>query len=153
MASRLEQVLEQHPGKVRLVFKNYPLRSHSMAYKAAVAAMAADLRGKFWDFHDRVFQNHNRLSDSVLAQIRKELGLVDPAFEGLLKNPEIAGLIQRDVQEGRLAGVRGTPTIFVNGKRHPGPYTPEGFREAIEAELKRSGHASGPRQRLSAAGH
>jgi protein-disulfide isomerase len=110
-----------------------------MSYKAALAAMAADLRGKFWDFHDRVFQNHNRLSDPVLIQIRKEMDLVDPAFENLMKNPEIAGLIQRDAQEGRRAGVRGTPTIFINGKRHPGPYTPEGLRETIEAELKRSG--------------
>lgn len=139
MASRLEQVLEQHPGQVRVVFKNFPLRNHPMAYKAALAAMAADLRGKFWDFHDRVFQNHNRLSDPILMQIRKEMDLVDPAFESLMKNPEIAGLIQRDAQEGRRAGVRGTPTIFVNGRRHPGPYTPEGLREAIEAELKRSG--------------
>ncbi len=131
-------MLEQHPGKVRLVFKNYPLRNHPMAYKAAVAAMAADLRGKFWDFHDRLFRRHDRLSDAVLAQIRKELDLLDPAFENLMKNPEMAGLIQRDVQEGRNAGVRGTPTVFVNGRRHPGPYTPEAFREAIERELKGS---------------
>ena len=109
-----------------------------MAYKAALAAMAADLRGKFWLFHDRIYQNFNRLSDPVLMEIRRELNLLDPAFDELMKNPEITGLIQRDVLEGRSAGVRGTPTVFINGKRHPGPYTPENFRNAIESELKRT---------------
>ena len=108
-----------------------------MAYKAALAAMAADLRGKFWVFHDRVYQNFNRLSEPVLLEIRREFNLLDPAFDELMKNPELAGLVQRDVLEGRRAAVRGTPTVFINGKRYPGPYTPENFRKAIEIELKR----------------
>lgn len=130
-------MLEENPETVRLVFKHFPLRNHKFAYKAALAAMAAGTRGLFWEFHDRLFQNYNRLSDPVLKNIRKELNLLDPAFDEAMKSPQIVGLIRRDFDEGRQAGVRGTPTLFINGKRFEGRRNLEGFREAIQNELKK----------------
>jgi protein-disulfide isomerase len=57
----LEQVLEQYPNQVKLVYKNFPLRNHKFAKPAASAALAAGEQGKFWEFHDKLFQNYNQL--------------------------------------------------------------------------------------------
>ncbi|MBU0767986.1 MAG: thioredoxin domain-containing protein, partial [Proteobacteria bacterium] len=61
MVSLLEQVLENNTGKVKLVFKNFPLRRHKYAMKAAMAALAADKFDKFWKFHDQLFLEHDKL--------------------------------------------------------------------------------------------
>ena len=59
----LEQVLEKNPDKVKLVFKNFPLRNHKFAMPAATAALAAEKQGKFWEFHDLLFKDYNRLNE------------------------------------------------------------------------------------------
>lgn len=64
-------MLEQHPDTVKIVFKNFPLRNHRYAYKAALAALAADSRDLFWTFHDQLYQNHNQMSDAVISDIQK----------------------------------------------------------------------------------
>ena len=70
----LEQVLEKYPKQVKLVFKNFPLRNHRYAKKAATAALAANRQGKFWEFHDRLMENATRLNDKKIEDIAKELG-------------------------------------------------------------------------------
>jgi len=129
-------VLEKYPQKVRLVFKNFPLRNHKLALPAAQASLAAGKQGKFWEYHDKVFENYNKLSEGLLDQFAKELGLDMNSFKKERGNPEIASLINRDLREGSRIGVRGTPTIFVNGKRL-GQRSLQGFSAAIEVELKR----------------
>ncbi len=128
-------MLEQHPDTVKIVFKNFPLRNHRYAYKAALAALAADSRDLFWTFHDQLYQNHNQMSDAVISDIQKKLGLTDAAFEKTLSSPQLRSVIDRDVKEGRASGVRGTPTVFVNGKRFKERRNIDGFRKAIEKEL------------------
>jgi len=127
-------VLEKYPEKVRLIFKNFPLRNHKLALPAAQAAHAADKQGKFWEYHDKVFENYNKLSGELLEQFAKELGLDMNRFRKERGSPEIASLINRDLREGSRIGVRGTPTIFVNGKRL-GQRSIEAFSVAIENEL------------------
>jgi protein-disulfide isomerase len=119
-----------------MVFKNFPLRNHKLALPAAQAAHAAGKQGKFWEYHDKVFDNYNKLSGELLEQFAKELGLDMNRFRKERGSKEIASIINRDLREGNRIGVRGTPTIFLNGKRL-GQRSIEAFSAAIEAELNR----------------
>ncbi len=114
---QLEQLLKKYPGKVKLVFKNFPIRSHKYAVKAAVAALAAGRQEKFWEFHDMLFENYNRLNDQKIQEIVGLLGLDETKFKEQQKNPAITERIRQDYEEGIRLGVRGTPTIFINGKK------------------------------------
>jgi protein-disulfide isomerase len=112
----LEQVLEQYPQQVKVVFKNFPLRSHKYAFKAAQAAMAAEKQGKFWEFHDLLFKNYNRINDQKITEIITRLNLDADQFQREMQDPAIKSQINADLSNGNSAGVRGTPTVFINGK-------------------------------------
>jgi protein-disulfide isomerase len=114
---QLEQLLEKYPADVRVVFKNFPIRSHKFAIKAAMAALAAGRQEKFWEFHDKLFENYNRLNDSKIQEISTELGLDQTKFNEHQKSPVEAARIRKDYEEGIRLGVRGTPTVFINGKK------------------------------------
>ncbi len=118
------------------MFKNYPIKSHKFARKAALAALSAGKEGKFWEFHDKVFENFNRLGDAKIRDIAVEVGLDMDKFEKGLASPDSLELIRRDVQDARNAGVRGTPTIFINGRRLENRSL-AGFQAVIDAELKK----------------
>jgi protein-disulfide isomerase len=129
-------VLENNAGKVKLVFKNFPLRSHKYAMKAAMAALAADNYGKFWQFHDQLFNEYDKLNDQKFKEIARNLGLNVKEFEKEMKNPKIVTKIQKDVLDGREAGITGTPTIFVNGRRLK-DFSPNGLQMLIDKELEK----------------
>ena len=112
----LEQVLEKNPNQVKLVFKNFPIRNHEFAMPAAIAALAAEKQGKFWEFHDLLFKDYNRLNEQKVKEIARQLDLDMEKFEKDRKDPRIRAMINRDLAEGNRAGVRGTPTIFINGR-------------------------------------
>jgi len=112
----LEQVLEQYPQQVKVVFKHFPLRNHKYAYKAAQASMAADKQGKFWEFHDLLFKDYNRINDQKITEIRTSLNLDADQFQRDMQEPAIKALIDANLSNGNSAGVRGTPTVFINGK-------------------------------------
>ena len=134
----LNQVLEKNKGKAKLVFKNFPLNTHQFARKAAAAALAAGRQGKFWEYHDRLFQNYNRLNDQVVQEQAQQLGLDMQKFEKDLNDPQIQQIINQDYQDGLKAGVRGTPTVYVNGALLKNT-NPEGFQAAIDKELEKKG--------------
>ncbi len=134
----LDQVLEKNKGKVKLVFKNFPLNTHQFARKAAAAALAAGKQGKFWEYHDRLFQNHNRLNDQVVQEQAQQLGLDMQKFNKDMNDPQIMQAINQDYQDGAKAGVRGTPTIYVNGTLLRNTNL-EGFQAAIDKELEKQG--------------
>jgi protein-disulfide isomerase len=138
----LDQVLENNPDDVKIVFKNFPLRSHKFALKAATAALAAGSEGKFWEFHDELYKNHNRLSDQKIREIALALGFDQAAFEKKMNDPQIASQIRQDIRDGARAGVRGTPTIFINGRRLKNR-SPQGFQAAVDKELQRLGKKTG----------
>ncbi len=135
----LDQVLEEYPKRVKLVYKNFPLRNHRFARKAAIAAFAAKRQGKFWQFHDLLFSNARQLSDQKIREIARELGLNEEVFEKDMKHPEIRDKISRDVSDGKRAGVTRTPTILINGRLFKNRTTLEGFRAAIARELQKVG--------------
>jgi protein-disulfide isomerase len=130
-------VLDKYPKKVKLVFKNFPLTSiHPFAYKAAVAALAADTQRKFWQFHDKLFANQRSLNDAQIQGIASELNLDLERFNGAMRDPAIQKLIARDMEEGKKAGVEGVPAVFVNG-RLPKESSLQGIETLIETELKK----------------
>ena len=131
----LEQVLEKNPNQVKLVFKNFPLRNHKFAMPAAIAALAAEEQGKFWEFHDLLYKDYNRLNEQKVKDIAQQLNLDMEKFEKDRKDPQIKALINRDLAEGNRAGVQGTPTIFINGRLLRNR-SPVGFQELIEKALK-----------------
>ena len=134
----LEQVLEKYPEQVKLVFKNFPLRNHRYARKAAAAALAADKQGKFWEFSEQLFKNARQLSDQKVKEIAGQVGLNMERFEKDWQDPQISKKIDTELQEAMRIGVRGTPSIFVNG-RLLRQRSMEGFRVIIERELEKTG--------------
>ena len=100
--------------------------------------MAAERQGKFWEFHDRLFENYNRLNDQTIGQIASALNLDLVEFEKSMRDPAIEEKIRQDVYDGRQAGVNSTPSVFINGRRLRNRSL-EGFQEAIDKELQRLG--------------
>jgi len=133
----LEQVLENNPGNVKIVFKNFPLRRHKYATKAAMASLAADGQGKFWAFHDRLFENYKQLNDQKIKDIARDLGLDMEKFEKQMKDPGILAQIRQDLLDGNQAGVRGTPTVFIGGRLLRN-WSPKEFQMLIDKELGRT---------------
>ena len=131
-------MLEQYPNDVKLVFKNFPLtRIHKAAMNAAIGALAANQQEKFWEFHSELFKNYNKLNDAMFDEIATNLGLDMEQFKQDMQNPALAGLVQRDLKDGVAVGVRGTPSIFVNGRQLKQRSLP-GFKAAIDAELQKA---------------
>ena len=104
--------------------------------KAAMAALAADKYGKFWQFHDQLFNEYNKLNDQKFKEIARNFGLNVEEFEKEMKNPKIVTKIQKDVLDGREAGITGTPTIFVNGRRLK-DFSLNGLQMLIDKELEK----------------
>jgi len=129
-------VLEKNPKDVKLVIKHFPLPSHNFAKKAAIAALAAEKQGKFWEMHEKLFAHQKQLGDAKVEEIARELGLNMERFDQDLKDPEMQSRIDRDLNNGHQANVRGTPAIFMNGKLLNQRSLP-GFQQAIDAELKK----------------
>ncbi len=112
----LEQVLKENPKTVKIAFKNLPLKMHEMAGPAALAALAANEQGKFWEFHDRLFAENQITADSF-AKIATELGLNQERFNADLKSPSLLQKLNKDMAEADRLGITGTPVVFVNGKK------------------------------------
>jgi protein-disulfide isomerase len=128
--------LEKYPKEVKLVIKHFPLPSHRFAEKAAIAALAAHKRGKFWEFHKSLFDNQANLSDAKVQEIAKELGLNIDQFNQDLNDPGIKSLVAREINHARQADIRAVPAIFVNGR----PLTVRSLQElqqAVENEMRK----------------
>jgi protein-disulfide isomerase len=136
-ASRtLKGLLLRYPNQVRWVFKHYPLRIHPGAPLAHEAALAAGEQGKFWEMHDLLFRNQNRLNRHDLVAYAAELNLDLTAFREALESRRLRHRVVRDLNEGRRhlqVGV--TPTFFINGKRVAGARPLSELRQLIEREL------------------
>lgn len=128
-------VVAAYPETVRLVFKQFPLDMHSQANLAAQAALAAHAQGRFWPLHDLMFANYRQLSRQNILRWASECGIDMVRFTHDLDSGKYRAEVEREVQEGENAGVMGTPTFFVNGKRYNGPFNVEALKPIFEAEL------------------
>lgn len=132
----LHQVLEKYPNDIKLVMKHYLIPNHPFAKKASMAALAAARQGKFWEMHEKLYLAQRELNDAKIDAVAQEVGLDMERYTTDLNDPQAWALIVRDMNDGRRAEVRGTPTIFINGKLL-NQRSLAGFEEAIEAELKK----------------
>jgi protein-disulfide isomerase len=140
--SELEKVRTAYPKEVRLVYRHFPIdRLHPQAQLTAQAAECAGAAGRFWEYHDRLF-NQLDLSPQRLKELAEELGLDLPTFEQCLNSEWVRTRVAQDVEAGTRVGVSGTPTFFINGRLLVGAQPFEAFKTIIEQELAIHGRQS-----------
>jgi protein-disulfide isomerase len=127
-------VLEQYPKDVKLVHKF--ITAHDFSLKAATAAMAANDQGKFWEFHDKLFENQKSLNEAKIFEIAGLLKLDPGRFKVKMKDPALAELIGNDFDEAKKLGVLATPWVYVNGRHLVDRSYPD-LVNAINKELKK----------------
>jgi protein-disulfide isomerase len=138
-------------SKVAVVFMDFPLPSHPAAEKAAEAARCAGAQGKFWEFHDALFQ-YKKFELAELKEQARALQLDTASFDKCLDTGEQASAVQRDLAQGQHLGLTGTPSFFVNGHFLSGAVGYRKLREAVEQELtalpsqKQAASLSAPRE-------
>jgi len=133
----MNKILSDYKGKVRLVYKHFPLSFHANAQKAAEASECADEQEKFWEYHDKLFENQaGGYSSDKFKKWAKDLGLNNEKFNDCLDSGKYAQKVQADFQEGQQKGVNGTPATFVNGQLVSGALPYESFKQIIDGLLK-----------------
>lgn len=132
----LKQVLDKYPGKVRLAFRDFPLRQiHPQAQLAAEASRCAAEQGKFWEYHDLLFANASKLEASSLAAHAGSAKLDVNAFSACVASSRFKAAVEADLQAGLSAGVAGTPAFFINGTLLSGSQPLSAFESIIQSEL------------------
>jgi protein-disulfide isomerase len=132
----LVQVLEAYPKDVKLVFKDFPLSFHKQAKNAAKAARAAGEQGKYWEMHDLIFEKFSTVNEEMFKEFAGKLTLDMNKFNADYSSTKYDQLIQQDINMGRTAGVTGTPSLFLNGKRMQ-RRSLDDFKAAIDAIIKK----------------
>jgi protein-disulfide isomerase len=137
-AHPIVKALQRHLGdNLRFVFRHFPLATiHEYAEGAAEAAEAAGAQGKFWQMHDTLFENQPALDFDSLVGYAEDLGLELERFTTQLENRVYASRVREDFLSGVRSGVNGTPTFFINGRRHEGSFDFETMLEAIQARVR-----------------
>jgi protein-disulfide isomerase len=134
----VKQVMDTYKGKVRLVYRDYPLEFHSKAQKASEAALCAGDQGKYWEMHAKLFANQKALDVPQLKQHAKDVGVESGKFDKCLDGGDKAKDVAAHKKAGEEAGVTGTPAFFINGRPLTGAQPFEKFKEIIDHELSAS---------------
>jgi len=136
----LKQVEQNFGDKVQIIYRQYPIPSlHPNAFKAAEASLCAHDQGKFWELHDLMFQEQDRLAVKDLKVAAARLGMDQKKFDLCLDSGRYTEQVQNDMDEGGRVGVTGTPSLFLNGVPLDGGAVPyEKIAKAIEKELART---------------
>lgn len=135
-APKVLGLADQFPKDVKVVFKQFPLDMHRNARFAAEASLAANAQGKFWQLHDKMFPNFRQLTRENIMKWAAEIGLDMPRFTQDLDSHKYRPVVEKELNQGMDAGVMGTPTFFIDGKRYNGPMEPGIVKPIIEAELR-----------------
>jgi protein-disulfide isomerase len=123
---------------VRLIYKDFPLPSHALAIPAAEAARCAGEQGRYWAYHDVLFEQQPRFQRNELVAYAINLNLDRDRFERCLDRHSFRAAVEADFAEGRELGVRSTPTFLINGKPLVGAQAIEKFRAVIDDALRAS---------------
>lgn len=135
-----KQIFKNYSSKINFVFRNFPLSQHSNAQIAAEAAEAAAAQGKFWEMHDKLYENQNKWADSnspldIFTSYAKDLRLNIEKFKNDIIGNKYAERINQDENDGNSLGVNSTPTFFVNGEMLSGSPSYEVFKQKIDFAL------------------
>lgn len=133
----LQELVKRYDGKVRLVYRHFPLGIHDNARKAAEASLCAHEQGRFWEMHNTMFDNYRSLTPPGLKSLAAGIGLDSTAFNACLDSGRFAAQVERDLVDGELLGVSGTPATFVNGRMLSGAVPVEQLAAIIDEELAR----------------
>ena len=98
---------------------------------AAKASIAAQSQGKFWEMHDKIFDNIKALADGKYEEWAKELGLDVAKFKADFADAKTAAIVKQDMDEARRAGLRGTPSFYINGRRYQGGMSPAALKQVM----------------------
>ena len=134
----MEKILTEYKGKVKLIYRHFPLTSiHPEAQKAAEASECAGDQGKFWEMHDKIFEANaaSNMSVETWKKIAKDLGLNTTKFNSCLDSGQFASKVNSEQIAGAEAGVEGTPATFVNGRLVSGAVPYEQFKSIIDSLL------------------
>jgi protein-disulfide isomerase len=136
-------------GKIKFVYRDYPLPFHPAAIPSAIAAQCANDQGKYWEMHDKIFSEQNKLDVQKYSTVQfgatelkkwaKELGL-NSSFNKCLDDSKYADEVTKDTSEGQAAGVSGTPSFFINGTMLVGAQPYAEFQKIIDKELSSGGN-------------
>ena len=136
----LPELLKTYDGKIKIAYKQLPLRNHNWAKPAAIASICAYQQGndQFWEFHDMVFDNQKEIkletSEDIFKGYAKDLGLDPKKFDACLVDEAVAARVDSEVEEAISIGVQSTPTFVVNGMIVQGA-NPDGLKSAIDLKL------------------
>jgi len=132
-----DEILKKNPETVKISYKHFPIRGHAQAIPAGLAAIAAQKQGKFWQYHDLLFQNMRDLTPEKFLELAQSLGLNMDQFKKDMADPQSMAQVSKDQQDGVTAGVKGTPSIFING-RIAKDRTDAGMQKLIDEELTKT---------------
>ena len=132
----ITEVMARYPGNVKWVFRDFPIQSlHPTAHKAHEAARCAGEQGKFWEYHDLLFQRTPRHSPQDLVRYASEIKLDSSLFSRCLESNKFQAEVAKDLHEGNRLGVSVTPTFFINGRLLEGDLPSTSFQKLIDSEL------------------
>ena len=132
----VKALLAKYPNQIKLVYRDFPLPMHPHAPKAAEASHCADDQGKYWEMHEKLFSNSEKLEPANLKAYARQLGLDGAKFDRCLDSSEKAGLVEKNRKAGEEAGVSGTPAFFINGHPISGAQPLDAFVAIVDQELK-----------------
>ena len=133
-AGILERVRAQYGDQVRFIWRDFPVITR-LSPKAAEAAQCAHEQGKFWEYHDLLFERAPAIREGDLKAYAAELGLDSKSFNDCLDSGEHRALVERDLRDARARGLRGTPSFLVNGRPLPAPPSFGYLEQVIEETL------------------
>ncbi|HLY68145.1 MAG TPA: DsbA family protein [Puia sp.] len=129
----IKSIQKKLGNKLKFVFRNFPLaEAHPYATHAAIAAEAASAQNKFWEMHDIIFENQDRLDDPHLVHYAEKIGLNVAKFKTDFEKPEFAEKVENDFESGIRSGVNGTPSFFINGQKYNGDWEETHFLLYLE---------------------
>jgi protein-disulfide isomerase len=131
----LKELRRLYGDRIRLIYRDYPGPNHPYAPQAAIAARCAGEQGKFWEYHDLLFDRQSSNKGWDFASLSKELGLQQSVFEGCLNSGRFREQITKDLQDGLKLGITSTPTFFLNGRPLVGAQPLTNFQTLIDTLL------------------
>lgn len=137
MYPSIEQLLEKYPKKVCLIIKQFPLRMHPFAEKASMAALAAAKQNKYREVSSLYFKNFKNLNDSTIKEYAQQAGVNMEAFDKDREDTACKTIIAEDITLGKKIGIRGVPSVFINGRSFKGRSI-DALSQQVEQELKKS---------------